>query len=296
MPTGTVSYQIVEKYFDCGTVKELIDCTSGAIYYVDDLLLSGGTPIQTGTTFVGNFNFSAGTSGLTAVNYVRELQGSSTITFNGIVSQLANCNSYSPTMTPTPTSSATVTPTPTLTPTPTPTLQANSLFVYSACTGANRIVVQTLPVPGAANAIGQTFNLSGTCWSFVGTFTSPYTAPSGFVRTNYTGNYFGTPSTVYNSCAACVGAPIPLPSYRGWKVLWSWGVECDPCGLTGGGTAITLYTPASVTTLTDGVIMYTDVFLTTAFGPSKYFERANKIYLSDGIDGISFICNVGGGC
>ena len=296
MPTGTVSYQIVEKYFDCGTVKELIDCTSGAIYYVDDLLLSGGTPIQTGTTFVGNFNFSAGTSGLTAVNYVRELQGSSTITFNGIVSQLANCNSYSPTMTPTPTSSATVTPTPTLTPTPTPTLQPNSLFVYSACTGANRIVVQTLPVPGAANAIGQTFNLSGTCWSFVGTFTSPYTAPSGFVRTNYTGNYFGTPSTVYNSCAACVGAPIPLQSYRAWNVLWSFNVDCAPCGLSGGGTAITLYTPYSATTLNDGVIMYTNVYLTTAFAPGRWFQRNNKIYYNDGYDGISFFCNVGGGC
>jgi hypothetical protein len=157
-------------------------------------------------------------------------------------------------------------------------------------------VVQTLPVPGAANAIGQTVNLSGTCWSFVGTFTSPYTAPSGFVRTNYTGNYFGIPIIVYSSCSECVSVPPPLPSYRAWNVLWSWGVDCNPCGLTGGGTAITLYTPASVTTLTDGVIMYTDVFLTTAFGPNKYFERANKIYESDGTNGISFFCNVGGGC
>jgi len=92
MSTGTVTYTICDKYFDCGTVKELIDCTTSSIYYVDDLLLSGNTPITTGTTFVGNFNFSAGTSGLTAVTYVRELQGSSTITINGIVSQLVDCS------------------------------------------------------------------------------------------------------------------------------------------------------------------------------------------------------------
>jgi hypothetical protein len=295
MPTGTVSYQIVEKYFDCGTVRELIDCTSGAIYYVDDLLLSGGTPIQTGTTFVGNFNFSAGTTGLTAVTYVRELQGSSTITFNYIVSQLVNCNSYSATPTPTPTTTITPTVTPTPTPTPSSSLPANILYVYSACTGTNSVVVQTQPVSGVT-VTGMTINYSGTCWSYVGAFTSPYSSPSGFIRTDYSGNYFGIPSTIYNSCASCVSVPTPLPSYRAWNVLWSWAVDCGPCQLTGGGTAITLYTPYSATTLSDGVIMYTDVYLTNPFPDNRWFSRNNKIYYNDGINGISFFCNVGGGC
>ena len=295
MPTGTVTYQIVDKYFDCGTVKELIDCTTSSIYYVDDLLLSGGTPITTGTTFVGNFNFSAGTTGLTAVTYVRELQGSSTITFNGIVNQLVDCSAYSPTPSPTVTSTITPTVTPTVTPTPTSSLPLNILYVFSACTGSNRVVVQTQPVSGVTTT-GKTINYSGTCWSYVGAFTAPYSSPPGYIRTDYTGNYFGTPSTVYNSCAACVGAPIPLPSYRAWNVLWSFGVDCAPCGLTGGGTAITLYTPYSATTLNDGVIMYTNVYLTTVFPPNRWFSRSGKIYYNDGYDGISFICNVGGGC
>jgi len=266
MPTGTVTYQIVDKYFDCGTVKELIDCTTSSIYYVDDLLLSGGTPITTGTTFVGNFNFSAGTTGLTAVTYVRELQGSSTITFNGIVNQLVDCSAYSPTPSPTVTSTITPTVTPTVTPTPTSSLPLNILYVFSACTGSNRVVVQTQPISGVTTT-GKTINYSGTCWSYVGAFTAPYSSPPGYIRTDYTGNYFGTPSTVYNSCA-----------------------------LTGGGTAITLYTPYSATTLNDGVIMYTNVYLTTAFAPGRWFQRSGKIYYNDGYDGISFICNVGGGC
>jgi hypothetical protein len=295
MSTGTVTYTICDKYFDCGTVKELIDCTTSSIYYVDDLLLSGNTPITTGTTFVGNFNFSAGTSGLTAVTYVRELQGSSTITINGIVSQLVDCSAYSPSPSPTPTSTITPTVTPTVTPTPTSSLPVNILYVFSACTGSNRVVVQTQPVSGVTTT-GKTINYSGTCWSYVGAFTAPYSSPPGYIRTDYTGNYFGTPSTVYNSCAACVGTPIPLPSYRAWNVVWSFGVECDPCGLTGGGSGITLYTPYSATTLNDGVIMYTNVYLTTAFASGRYFQRSGKIYYNDGYDGISFICNVGGGC
>jgi len=156
-------------------------------------------------------------------------------------------------------------------------------------------VVQTQPVSGVTTT-GKTINYSGTCWSYVGAFTAPYSTPSGFIRTDYSGNYFGTPSTVYNSCDACVGAPIPLPSYRAWNVLWSFNVDCAPCGLSGGGTGITLYTPYSATTLNDGVIMYTNVYLTTVFAPNRWFSRNNKIYYNDGYDGISFFCNVGGGC
>jgi hypothetical protein len=79
------------------------------------------------------------------------------------------------------------------------------------------MIVQTSETPNVVS--GQTFNYNTSCWTYVGYFTNPYTTPSGYIRTNYNGNYFGTPSTgsIFNTCEDCVSTPIsqtpsPTPS------------------------------------------------------------------------------------
>jgi len=72
------------------------------------------------------------------------------------------------------------------------------------------MIVQTLETPNVLS--GQTFLYNSSCWTYVGFFTIPYHEPVGYIRTDYSGNYFGVPGASYNSCGDCQSAPIITPS------------------------------------------------------------------------------------
>jgi hypothetical protein len=184
----------------------------------------------------------------------------------------------------------------TQTPTPTPTSSqpVNIKYVYTACTAPNRMVIQTLPVPGVS--IGQAFSSSGTCWTYV-TSVQNYVPPGGFLVINNIGNYFGTITNITTNCASCLAPPpSSSPTFRSWSGSWDWTISCTPCYLTSGGVSITLYTQPSVTALVDGVVLYNNSSLTSTFAPGRYFRFGQQIYEVTGGGVIVFVCNAGGTC
>jgi hypothetical protein len=68
------------------------------------------------------------------------------------------------------------------------------------------MIVQTLEVPGVTS--GQTFINGSDCWEYLGYYTTPYHEPSGYIRTDFSGNYFGTPdeSNVFSDCTECLSS------------------------------------------------------------------------------------------
>jgi hypothetical protein len=213
--------------FDCNTVAKLKDCDSSNYYYVSDSLSYSGTIISTGDTFSAKINTPDGAKYLCLL-YESDDSGSSNSYIETIYGISSDCGSCTPPVPPTPTPSNTPTPsvTPTNTPTPSPSyVSPNALYVYSACTGANRVISQNVGVPSVS--VGQSFNYNNECWTFVGLFNSPYSPPAGFIYSTSTTNFFGTPLTVYNDCDSCVSAPLNT-------FLFDYGIS--------GNTGITGYT------------------------------------------------------
>lgn len=287
---GFTGFKICNGAFVCGDVKRIQKCSDGSYYYISEPIIFNGDVLTGGTTFVGIVNNGQSE----CLTYVDDISGTATDILNSVSGVEIDCGtcSFTPTPTPTPTQTPTATPTPTVTPTSSQPL--NTKYVYTACTAPNRMVVQTLPVPGVS--IGQAFSSSGTCWTYV-TSVQNYVPPGGFLVINNTGNYFTTVTNITTNCASCLAPPPSnTPTFRSWSGSWDWTISCTPCYLTSGGVNITLYTQPSVTTLTDGVVLYNNSSLTSTFAPGRYFRYGQKIYEVTGGGVIVFVCNAGGSC
>lgn len=285
-----IGFKICNGPFNCGDVKRILRCDGLGYYYISEPIVSGSTVYTEGTTFIGSMNGGP----QECLTYVDDIDGTATDFLSELISISTDCSTCSFTQTPTPTPTITPTATVTSTPTPTPSQVAGTNYIYSACTSPNRMVVQTLPVPGVS--IGQVFQSSGTCWTYV-TSAQNYVAPGGFIVISFVGNYFGTPSTTYSNCESCLTPPpSPSPTYKTWVGSWAWTISCTPCFLTAGGVPITLYSAPSVSVLVDGVYLYTNTALTTPFAPNRYFRFGQKIYEIIGGGEIIFVCNAGGSC
>jgi hypothetical protein len=289
--SGFTGFKICNGAFVCGDVKRIQRCSDSGYYYISEPIIFDGEVLTGNTTFVGIVNNGQSE----CLTYVDDISGTATDLLNSVVSVVVgDCTSCSFTQTPTPTPTQTPTTTPTPTPTPTSSQPVNIKYVYTACTTPNRMVIQTLPVPGVS--VGQAFSSSGTCWTYV-TSVQNYVAPGGFLVVNNTGNYFGTITNITTNCVSCLAPPpSSSPTFRSWSGSWDWTISCTPCYLTSGGVNITLYTQPSVTTLTDGVVLYNNSSLTSTFAPGRYFRYGQKIYEVTGGGVIVFICNAGGTC
>lgn len=289
--TGFTGFKICEGAFDCGDVRRILRCDDGGYYYISEPIVLNTTVLVPGTTFVGVIN--GGSS--ECLTYIDDINGSATDYLSEVISVVVgDCSScsFTPTPTPTPSLTPTLTPTPTITPTASQPLNVN--YIYTACTSPNRMVVQTSPVGGVS--VGQAFQSSGTCWTYV-TSVQNYVPPGGFIVISFVGNYFTSISNVSSGCATCLSpAPSPSPTFKAWAGTWDWTISCTPCYLTSGGAALTLYSSPSVTSLVDGVVLYTNSSLTTPFAPGRYFRYGQKIYESTGGGVIIFTCNAGGTC
>jgi hypothetical protein len=289
--SGFTGFKICNGAFVCGDVKRIQRCSDGGYYYISEPIIFSGDVLTGGTTFVGIVNNGQSE----CLTYVDDISGTATDLLNSVVSVVVgDCTSCSFTQTPTPTPTLTPTTTPTPTVTPSSSQPLNTKYVYTACTAPNRMVVQTLPVPGVS--IGQAFSSSGTCWTYV-TSVQNYVPPGGFLVINNTGNYFGTITNITTNCASCLAPPpSSSPTFKSWSGSWDWTISCTPCYLTSGGVNITLYTQPSVATLTDGVVLYNNSSLTSTFAPGRYFRYGQKIYEVTGGGVIVFVCNAGGTC
>jgi len=199
----TVVFVIDSGYFECGDILKLQDCSdSNTYYFVNGPLSFNGSAITINDIFTAELNGEE-----KCVKYVSDTNGSSTHFINNISQLHSVCCIESPT--PTPSITPTVTPsiTPSVTPSTSP--RADVVYVYTACS-SNNMIVQTLETPNVLS--GQTFLYNSSCWTYVGFFTIPYHEPVGYIRTDYSGNYFGVPGASYNSCGDCQSAPIITPS------------------------------------------------------------------------------------
>lgn len=208
MTSGTKRFNVFNQQFDGDTVAKLKDCNSSNYYYVSRGLSYLGSALTTGDTFSAKITSAEGEEYL-CLTYQDNINGSSNSVINTIYGTASSCSGCTvPSLpTPTPTQTASPTPTPTVTPTltvtPTPSNYSQSIvYVYSACTGTKRVVSQTVRVPSVI--VGQSFVYSGSCWTYVGQFNSPYRQPAGYVYTTSTSNIFGTPSTIYDTCSVCI--------------------------------------------------------------------------------------------
>jgi len=209
---GQLTYRFFDEQFTCTSTKVLKDCQSDLEFYVNDSLIFSGTPISVGITFGAYLN-----GDLFCLTYVRDDNNiSSNSNVDSIVQIYGNCTDCKFTLTPTPSVTASNTPTPTHTPTstpsPTPTYQV-LVYVFESCNPNQfgvpaNVIIQTQPT-GFSIFSGQSFNYQGTCWNYVGSFTS-YSPEYNTIITNYTGNYFNTPNpTVYGSCESCIALSTP---------------------------------------------------------------------------------------
>lgn len=291
MATGSKTFDIFEQQFSCNTVAKLKDCNSVNHYYVSDALSYNSTIISTGDTFSAKINTPEGVKYL-CLYYVSDDSGSSNSYIETIYGISSDCGSCTPPVPPTPTPSNTPTPsvTPTNTPTPSPSyVSPNALYVYSACTGTNRVISQTVSV--ASVSVGQSFEYDGECWTYVGLYYSPYSPPTGFIYTTSTTNVFGAPSTVYNDCDSCVSAPTPSIAH---SVQWAWTYDCPVCDLV--GTPTTVYTTTSYPSLGPGAAIYDDPNLVSFYSPGRYITDGNDVY-SVGSNGVLTLeCSIGLGC
>ena len=292
MPTGSVTYKIFEETFICNTIKKLIDCIDNSIYYTSDALSFGGTPIVTGNTFTAKLLTSNGFQ-TRCITYDSDVDGSSTTTIQSVLSVVADCGSCN--VTPTPTVTPTITPTPSSTPSPTPTPSASAglVYVFSACTGVNRQIIQPMSVLGVS--VGNTIKYNNECWSYMGAFVSPYIPTSGIQSFNYSTNVFGVPSTVYANCSSCVAQPIPTPTFRSHNVVWAWNSDCPICDIAN-GTPITVYTDYATSVLQNNSVIYTNSALTIPFASGRKIKSNNSVF-SVNTGGVLILeCIVGGPC
>ena len=289
--SGFTGFKICNGAFNCGDVKRILRCNGSGYYYISEPIVFGAVVLTGGTTFIGVMNQGQSE----CLTYVDDINGTATDYLDNVISVvIGDCGSCAFTQTPTPTPTVTPTTTPTPTVTPTSSQPASTSYVYTACTSPNRMVVQSVPVPGVTT--GKSFVASGTCWTYVNSFQN-YVPPGGFVVVSSNLNYLGTPVTVFNNCTACLAPPpSPSPTYKAWAGSWDWTISCTPCYLTSGGAPLTLYSAPSVSTLVDGVYLFTNTALTTPFAPGRYFRFGPKIYESVGGGEIIFVCNAGGSC
>ena len=291
MPTGSVTYKIFEESFACNTVKKLVDCTSGDIYYTADSLIYSGSAITTGQTFsaemVGGDGYYS-----KCVTYTEDVEGSATVSIQSIISTFGECSSCG--FTPTPTMTPTQTPTPSVTPSPTPTPSpsGNLVYVFTACTGTQRAIIQPVSVMGVST--GQVIDYNNECWEYIGPKTSPYTPPAGFTSSNFGSNVFGIPVIVFNNCSSCVNQPTPIPLYRAHTVIWNWNVDCPLCNVT--GPSITVYTEYQYSSLGTGINIYTNTGLTIPFGSGRYVKDSQDVYSVGPVGELTLECGIGLGC
>jgi hypothetical protein len=287
--SATVGFITNSDFFTCSQIKRLQDCDTSEYYYVSGNLVLSEILLSAGTVFSAVIDGNS-----VCVTYVDDIDGSASNVITEIIGTSVDCISC--TIVPSPSVTPTLTPTltPTVTPTPSSTPSGLLKYVYTACTGPNTMIVQTEPVTSLT--VGQAFAASGTCWSYVGVFT-PYNPPAGFIVVNFTGNYFGTYTGPFANCAACsIPSPSVSASYKAWNVTWAWTTSCTPCDLTSAGVSITLYTSPSVTSLQNGVNVYTNTSLSTPFGAGRYIKYNSEIFETGASGVINLHCLVGGPC
>ena len=291
MPSGSVTYKIFEETFSCNTVKKLVDTITGSVYYTADPLIYSGSSLSTGQTFSGKFVGPEGYN-TKCVTYTEDVEGSSTISLQTVLAIFASPAGCS--FTPTPSVTPTMTPTPsiTVTPTPTPTPSGNLVYVFTSCTGTHRAIIQNSGVAGVST--GDVIEYNSECWQYIGPKTSPYNPPAGFTSSNMGSNVFGTPSTVFESCTACVNQPTPTPTYRQHTIQWAFYHQCPNCNLVGSTT--TVYTEYQYTNLGSGVNIYTNTALTIPFAPARFVKDSTSVYYVDTGGELILECSIGYGC
>jgi hypothetical protein len=178
----------------CPISKKLIDCNSGEIFLVTGSL--GGLEIgSVVSVFINNISY--------CVTYTENVSQAPTHTLTSVESgNLLYCAFCTPGTSPTPTPSITPTNTPTPTVTPTPSMISYT-YVYKVCDIINTsiIVAQNVPVPGVS--IGQGFISSSTSevpnnkCTFIDMILG--WNPSYPANIVYTGNYFGTPTSIIST-------------------------------------------------------------------------------------------------
>lgn len=291
MPSGSVTYKIFEETFSCNTVKKLVDCTSGDVYYTADALTYTGATLTTGQTFSVKM---VGPSGYYSkcVTYTEDVVGSPNVSVQSVLELFASCASCG--FTPTPTVTPTITPTPSVTPTmtPTPSPSGNLVYVFTACTGTQRAIIQPVGVSGLVT--GSVIEYNNECWEYIGPKTSPYNPPAGFISSTMSGNVFGTPSTIYDTCSSCVNQPTPTPTYREHVVQWAWNHQCPICDLV--GTTTTVYTEPQYTILDDLIYVYSNAALTIPYPSGRMIKQGQSVYFVNAGGLLTLECTVGGGC
>jgi hypothetical protein len=214
---GSVSFRLFDQVFNCNTVRKLVGCDNSTTYYVSDYLSYDGTEIITGMTFIADI-VSVNGSEKSCLYYESDVDGSSTSYITQVYSIETNCDVCEVPVTPTPTPSPTQTPTmtPTIsvtpstsvgsTPTPSPSRELTYVYAYVECQNSDKMIVQTVPVPGATSTNAFKFGLD--CWRLYGTFALPWTPPSIYNPVNFNYNFFGSSITLYNDCASCNTPPL----------------------------------------------------------------------------------------
>ena len=207
----TVVFVIDSGYFECGDILKLQDCSdSNNYYFVNGPLSFNSSAITINDIFTAELNGEE-----RCVKYISDTNGSSTHFINNITQLHSECCIASPTPTPSITPTTTPSITPSVTPSETP--RSGVSYVYTSCT-TNNMVVQTDEVVGVSS--GQTFINRTECWTYVGYFSNPYHEPTGYIRTDYNGNYFGVPDSgnIFTDCTSCLSSgnrfatPSPTPS------------------------------------------------------------------------------------
>jgi hypothetical protein len=232
---GQVTYRFIDNTFVCVGTKVLLDCTSGLELYTSDPLVYSGTPLVSGTYFLGNI---AGQ--YFCLQYLRDDDTfSANVSIDSVLNIYGNCVDCQVVLTPTPSITPTNTPTPSITPTatvtPSSTFEAAPVYyVFETCSlnssgNPSAVISQTVPVNFAIN-VGQSFKDSeDQCWKYLGAFTSYY--PQGNTNyVTYNTNYFNITPVIYGSCELCIGGqPTPVNCIRFTDEIFRVG-KPDGCG------------------------------------------------------------------
>jgi len=204
---GDVTYSVLGNTFSFSGVRVLTECSTAVSYYVYQDLIFSGVPIVIGEVIRAVVNGEQRCFEYTSNSSI----SSPNLYLDQILDVTGNCSSCLITPTPTPTTS--ITPTPTITPslTITPTPSGNIVYVFQSCLpiGFNTnptLIIQTqtygTPIP-----IGSVIKDSDdNCWTYLGIYSNTYVPSGGVIPITYTGNYFQTTSTIYNSCQQCLAS------------------------------------------------------------------------------------------
>ena len=265
------------------------DCGNGNLYYVGEPIISGTTPLNTGTTFQAVINNTP-----RCVTYISQITGSASEYLNSVVQVYSGCN-VCVTPTPTPTPSPTPTPIPKPSPTPTPTVfySPNTQFVFTSC-DSNLMIIQD-EYPPRNIVVGDVIKdqIIG-CYTYIGNFVNYY--PPSDYRSSNQPIFTATTATTYSSCLSClIPTPTPTPSYNVWNGQGSFSVSCPICQLTDGGADLTFYTSVSDVSLIDGVFIYQDTALSNPI-VEDYIKYGGYVYTVDTNGEIKQLCRVNGNC